>query len=102
MRKAWSAPGARAAQAGAEACALSGYARPGCQQLRVGPPAGTARVVVGRMFEPEHATEAEKIQAELAVLGNRITVEVRVVALGDQDSTAPPTVREPRVRFVWE
>jgi len=54
------------------------------------------------MFEPEHATEAEKIQAALAVLGNRITVEVRVVALGDQDSTAPPTVREPRVRFVWE
>lgn len=36
--------------------------------------------VIRRMLDPDHATKAEKIQAALAVLGKRLTVEVRNAA----------------------
>ena len=36
--------------------------------------------VIRRMLDPEHATEPEKIQAALAVLGKQMTVEVRDAA----------------------
>ena len=36
--------------------------------------------VVRRMLDPQHATNAEKIQAALAVLGKQMTVEVRDAA----------------------
>lgn len=37
---------------------------------------GVHERVIRRMLNPEHATRAEKIQAALAVLGKRMTVEV--------------------------
>lgn len=41
---------------------------------------GVHERVVRRMMDPRHATEAEKIQAALAVLGKQMTVEVRDAA----------------------
>jgi antitoxin HicB len=41
---------------------------------------GVHERVVRRMLDPEHATKAEKIQTALAVLGKRLTVEVRDAA----------------------
>ena len=41
---------------------------------------GVHERVIRRMFDPEHATKAEKIQAALAVLGKQMIVEVRDAA----------------------
>lgn len=41
---------------------------------------GVHEKVVRRMLDPEHSTKAEKIQAALAALGKRMTVEVRDAA----------------------
>ena len=41
---------------------------------------GVHERVIRRMLDPEHASQAEKIQAALAVLGKQMTVEVRDAA----------------------
>ncbi|HEV2444843.1 MAG TPA: type II toxin-antitoxin system HicB family antitoxin [Candidatus Sulfopaludibacter sp.] len=41
---------------------------------------GAHERVVRRMLDPQHATKPERIQAALAVLGKRMTVEVRDAA----------------------
>ena len=41
---------------------------------------GVHERVVRRMLDPEHATKTEKIQAALAALGKRMTVELRDAA----------------------
>jgi antitoxin HicB len=41
---------------------------------------GVHERVVRRMFDPEHATKAEKTQTAVAALGKQMTVEVRDAA----------------------
>jgi hypothetical protein len=41
---------------------------------------GAHERVVRRMPDPDHATKAEPIQAALAALGERLTIEVRDAA----------------------
>ena len=41
---------------------------------------GVRETVVRRMLDPDHETKAEKIQAALALLGKRLTVEVQDAA----------------------